>query len=190
MPVPARYLLAFTGGLVCLDRPGRSFRLRWLWRDLDGCDAGLCLRPGRECRQSVRLCERQPVLLNHGRGCSPASNYRSRSNTSPQRKQCAQEQQTNKGEPNRSEHRNHLAVPAHSQAGARFRALKRLSAVPYRAWVAGAAGRHWQKLRKREKKRLRRAASASMLLSGGDFACHQRSGLQLRAVVATSFSAA
>jgi hypothetical protein len=132
MPVPARYLLAFTGGLVCLDRSGRSLRLRRLWCDLGGCYAGLCLSAlERECRQSVRLCERQPVLLNRGRGrCVRASNDRSRSSIGPQRKQRAQEQQTKKGEQNGSRHRNHLAVPSTSQTGARFRALRRLSASP------------------------------------------------------------
>ena len=35
MPAPARYLLAFTDGMVRLDRLCRSLRLSRRWRDLD-----------------------------------------------------------------------------------------------------------------------------------------------------------
>ena len=50
-------------------------------------------------------------MIDRGRRCCiRAWNVLWRSSTGPQRKQCAHEQQTNKGEPNGSGHRNHSAV--------------------------------------------------------------------------------
>jgi len=128
MPVPARYLFAFTGGGVRVDRLWRSVRLWLRWSDLDRCYGSLRLSAIEiEWWQFVRFRERRRPVIDRGRGrCSRASSYRSRPSTGPQRKQCAQEQQTNKGEPNGSRHRNHFAVPGHLKKEPKFPALRRL----------------------------------------------------------------
>lgn len=117
--MPARYLLAW-----------RRCRLLLRWRDPDRSYGSPCLRViKRESDGSLSDFARGGrSSIAEGGAASMLPAIVGAPSTGSQRKQCAQKQQTKRGEPNRSRHRNHFKpAPSRCQRGARFQALKWLS---------------------------------------------------------------